>query len=124
VAAPGLSDVPSHSSPSPRLPLRGAAQSEDGDTNVRVAVRCRPLSRTETAAGGASCFEVRSGHAVLKHPGDGSEYEFIFDHTYDMTATQAQVYEDNGSPLLDKAFGGFNSACRRGRGGAGCCCGV
>ncbi len=77
-------------------------------SNVRVAMRCRPLNRTELAASATSCFRVEGGKVVLKNPVDGVEHDFVFDHMYDPLEPQQTVYEDNGAPLLDKAFAGFN----------------
>jgi hypothetical protein len=81
---------------------------EANASNVQVAIRCRPLNRAELAAGNESCFRVEAGKVVLRNPADGTDYEFAFDHMYEPSQPQVMVYEDNGAPLLDKAFAGFN----------------
>jgi hypothetical protein len=81
---------------------------EAGASNVQVTVRCRPMNRTEIAAGNTSCYELGDGKVVLTHPTEGTKYEFVFDHMYDDVASQERVYTESAAPLLDKAFAGFN----------------
>ncbi|KAJ1460123.1 P-loop containing nucleoside triphosphate hydrolase protein [Pelagophyceae sp. CCMP2097] len=76
-------------------------------TNVRVALRCRPLSKKELGEGDTSCFTKEGSSARLKDGED--EVEFAFDYVYDEESTQAEVFRDVGLPVIDAAFAGFNS---------------
>jgi len=81
--------------------------------NVKVALRCRPLSKKELSEGDRSIFEKDGNVARLQDPdgrqNGGSPIEFGFDHVYDADSTQLQVYEDVGKPVVDAAFQGFNT---------------
>ena len=75
--------------------------------NVKVALRCRPLSKKELGEGDRSVFKKDNNIAKL-HVGN-DDVEFGFDHVYDEQSTQLQVYEDVGKPVVDAAFAGFNT---------------
>ena len=81
--------------------------------NVKVALRCRPLSKKELSEGDRSIFEKDGNVARLQDPdgrqNGGQPIEFGFDHVYDADSTQLQVYEDVGKPVVDAAFAGFNT---------------
>ena len=76
-------------------------------TNVRVALRCRPLSKKELGEGDVSVFEKDGSMAKLKT--DEKDAEFAFDHVYDWKSTQEEVFNDVGQPVCDAAFDGFNA---------------
>ena len=81
--------------------------------NVKVALRCRPLSKKELSEGDRSIFTKDGNVARLQDPdgrqNGGQPIEFGFDHVYDADSTQLQVYEDVGKPVVDAAFHGFNT---------------
>ena len=81
--------------------------------NVKVALRCRPLSKKELSEGDRSIFTKDGNVARLQDPdgrqNGGNPIEFGFDHVYDADSTQLQVYEDVGKPVVDAAFAGFNT---------------
>ena len=79
---------------------------------IKVAVRCRPLRPFEVERGAVdNVFQAFGKEAVLNDPNapDAPPRRFAFDFVYDGTSTQDQVYQDNVTPLLDKAFAGFNA---------------
>jgi len=85
--------------------------SENADC-IKVAVRCRPLRQFEIERGAVdNVFQASGNEAVLKDPNNESSTpkRFAFDFVYDGTSTQDQVYQDNVTPLLEKAFAGFNA---------------
>jgi hypothetical protein len=50
------------------------------DTNVRVAVRCRPFNGKEKANNEVSCVKMFDDHLILTNPnGAGEEHSFAFD---------------------------------------------
>ena len=80
-------------------------------TNIRVAVRCRPLSKKELAAGEKSIFSLRSGNVCLQDPTDpeGERVtEFNFDRIFPPDCLQTELWDWLGQPLLDKCIEGFN----------------
>lgn len=49
-------------------------------TNIKVAVRCRPMSTNEKARGEHSCFRIENGTACLEspaNPGDIHRYRGV-----------------------------------------------
>ncbi|KAF0700470.1 Aste57867_8999 [Aphanomyces stellatus] len=77
--------------------------------NIRVAVRCRPMSEKEIREQAQSCFVCKNGNAVLTNPENKDEvHEFGFDFVYGIDTEQRLVYEDFGRPVLERAFGGYN----------------
>jgi DNA replication protein DnaC len=81
--------------------------------SVKVVVRCRPLSRTETANGANICAEIdEAAHTIKINDPSGTVKQaktFTFDHTYSLTSTQQQVYDDIGQPVIQQALDGYNS---------------
>ncbi|TYZ69009.1 hypothetical protein PybrP1_011249 [[Pythium] brassicae (nom. inval.)] len=77
------------------------------DVNVKVAVRCRPMSSREAQAGARNVVEVLDGTTVIVHGGsadsesaDAGRKQFTFDHAYGAESTQAQVYDDIARPTV------------------------
>lgn len=46
---------------------------EEAVTNIKVAVRCRPMSAVEEARGEHSCFRIENGTASLENPANPSD---------------------------------------------------
>ena len=79
------------------------------DSNVKVAIRCRPLSSKETGRGCNNIVRISNNAVRIEKVSDGLEAkEFVFDHCYDIDSKQEQVYVDLGQPLLTQALDGFN----------------
>ncbi|GMH83472.1 hypothetical protein TrVE_jg1056 [Triparma verrucosa] len=81
-------------------------------TGVKVAVRCRPMSKREEQLGSKTCLEILPEKAQvkimdLKNENDDPKL-FTFDHAYGSESVQPQVYTDLGSPLLERALDGIN----------------
>jgi hypothetical protein len=79
------------------------------DLNVKVAVRCRPMSSKEIARGCVNIIEMKGGAVQIK--GIDAQHEtkdFTFDHCYNGDALQATVYDDLGKPIVQQALDGFN----------------
>lgn len=79
------------------------------DVNIRVAVRCRPLSGKEIARGCHNIVEI-SDKAVKVFSADSAEEPktFTYDHCYDISSTQEQVYEDLGKNIVSQGLEGYN----------------
>ncbi|DAZ94622.1 TPA: hypothetical protein N0F65_010561 [Lagenidium giganteum] len=86
------------------------------DVNVKVAVRCRPMSSRESQMGAQCIIRVVDGTTVViqnlleenKEAAADPTKQFTFDHAYFMDAVQAQVYNDVARPIVDQALQGYN----------------
>ena len=83
--------------------------------NVRVAVRCRPMSSKETARGCGNIVKIDEAAKTVHIEGVADEHgnekdskDFTFDYSYGMESTQEQVYKDIGDPVVTQALDGFN----------------
>jgi hypothetical protein len=78
------------------------------DVNIKVAVRCRPLSERENARGCRNIVEI-SGKTVKMFSGENDEPKtFSYDHCYYTDSTQEQVYEDLGRNIVSQGLEGYN----------------
>jgi hypothetical protein len=83
------------------------------DINVKVAVRCRPMSSKELTRSCLNIVAIQNNAITVKCPPDEKttnheDKMFTFDHAYDGTSTQQQVYSDLGKPIVSQALDGFN----------------
>ena len=80
------------------------------DLNVKVAVRCRPMSQRELSRGCQTIVTMQGQSVSVAAPGDPSATPkaFTFDHCYYTDSTQEQVYADIGGPVVAQALEGFN----------------
>ena len=80
------------------------------ELNVKVAVRCRPMSSREVGRGCKSIINMHEKSVKVGSPSDASQEpkEFTFDHCYFIDSSQEQVYADLGGPVVAQALEGFN----------------
>lgn len=82
------------------------------DVNVKVAVRCRPMSAKELARNCSNIVAISQNSLTIKPPPDSQtnidDKMFTFDYAYDGDSTQVQVYRDLGLPIITQALDGFN----------------
>lgn len=80
------------------------------DLNVKVAVRCRPMSSKEITRGCQSIVNLVSSSSLLIKAIDSATEDkpFTFDNVYGPDSTQVQVYSDLGRPIITQALDGFN----------------
>lgn len=92
----------------------GAAAS---NKNMVVAVRVRPLSQKETAAGHKQCCNLLSDKIVVISKEQQAKYlrsqkgscnEYAFDAAFDERSTQREVYEATTKPFMAKLVDGYN----------------
>ena len=74
-------------------------------SNVRVAVRLRPLNSRERLAGSD---ELILGDPVRKQIAAGSEHCFTYDAVFGTDSRQEELFEELARPLLDSFVNGFN----------------
>jgi len=79
------------------------------DLNVKVAVRCRPMSSKETARGCGNIISIQPTSVHIKAvDAQHEDKDFTFDHCYGSDSIQSQVYNDLGKPIVSQALDGFN----------------
>ncbi|KAA6379629.1 MAG: putative Kinesin-II 95 kDa subunit [Streblomastix strix] len=83
----------------------------EGD-NVRVAVRCRPMSSEEILTSCKPCVHanektktVRFSRSQSQHSAD---HTFMFDNVYDQYSIQSKIYEESCKTIVDGVMRGFN----------------
>ncbi|KAF5829995.1 Kif4a type kinesin-like protein, partial [Dunaliella salina] len=75
------------------------------DTNVKVAVRVRPLIEREAAEGATPCVLADEELACV---GLGHDRKFTFDYAFGSGAKQEDVYSACVAPLVESCFEGYN----------------
>jgi kinesin family member 3B len=81
--------------------------------SVKVAVRCRPMSRDERKDKRLCIVKVDSNRgeiSIINSKPDTSEppKSFTFDCTYGEDSSQEQVYSDTGYPIVESSILGYN----------------
>ena len=90
--------------------MKSADQYENGaeGENVRVVLRCRPLSEKEIDIDSAQvAVKCTRDEVVIATDGD-KPATFKYDAVLGPESTQAQCYTEIGQPIIDKCFAGFN----------------
>lgn len=83
--------------------------SSSGDTNVRVAVRFRPLNERERNMNDVSCVTIDNNQVCINSQHvNTDEKNFGFDFVFDDDSEQSAVWASIGEPILEKAFAGYN----------------
>ncbi|KAJ4462120.1 putative Kinesin heavy chain [Paratrimastix pyriformis] len=79
--------------------------------SLRVIARFRPLNRLELSKGGKPCVAVTpdgKGVSIISR-GEGKR-DFQFDHVFQMTSTQAEVFDIVARPVVDDVLNGYNGS--------------
>ena len=77
----------------------------DGNVNIQVAVRVRPLGGSTRADG---LLAIRDNQLSMVNPTNNQKEAFNFDYLYGPETKQLQLFDDIGSQILDYAFEGYN----------------
>ena len=100
------------------VPRRDSVGSDDSGTDarpavaegVRVIARFRPQNELEIAEGGDVCVDVAlDGKDVSVVDELGRDYAFNFSRVFPEFATQDDVYQDVGRPIVRDVLGGLNA---------------
>ncbi|KAI3636439.1 hypothetical protein MIR68_005791 [Amoeboaphelidium protococcarum] len=78
-------------------------------SNIKVVCRFRPQNQLEKSQDGQEIMEVSGDCTSVKIIGNEFSGNFTFDHVFDGSSEQRQVFELCGLPLIDQCFDGFNS---------------
>lgn len=77
--------------------------------NVCVAVRCRPMSTKETNEGQTPIVDFPAGGTQVVLECKGEPHSYQFDHVFSPDSSQDLVFDLLGTPLIQKAFDGYNA---------------
>ena len=93
--------------------MGGAAPQSRGDpNNIKVGVRCRPLSKTELGMNEETIVQFSGTSICLTNPapaaGEAAEHIYAFDHVYQMDSESSTVFADMAQPLVEGLLEGFN----------------
>ena len=75
-------------------------------TPIQVAVRLRPMNNRERES--IDITEVTNTAITLTNPQTNKVNQYNFDHVYDSTTSQQQIYDDIGRAAIDNALTGYN----------------
>lgn len=73
---------------------------------VRVGLRIRPLNPKEIGEGCQRCIDVVPGRPQVVI---GNNKAFTYDHVFDSSSTQENIFIQTVEPLLDGLFSGYNA---------------
>lgn len=80
------------------------------DENIRVVVRCRPLSSDEIKSGFFEIIQINPAQQVLvvRDPISRAEKTYTFDNVFAQDATQPDIFNQVARPIIDNVLEGYN----------------
>ena len=79
----------------------------DNSNRVKVGVRVRPLSSTETDDGATSVLISKSNSIQANIPSRSNKFDF--DWVFNEKTVQSELYDSMCKPLIENIFMGFNA---------------
>lgn len=101
----------------------GSHRVNQSDNHVNVAIRCRPLSEKEIAAGYESIVDFEDGNKIIIHnisespsdqlgtkSGERHNYSqvFEFDAVFDCNSSQEEIYNQSCRAIVNSVLEGYN----------------
>ncbi|KAJ4461592.1 putative Kinesin-II 95 kDa subunit [Paratrimastix pyriformis] len=90
----------------------GEVATGDSRDNVRVMIRCRPLSKDERTNEQKTIvsMDTEMGIVSVKSPEnpEAAPRTFAFDQVYDQNVTQKYVYDTSARPIVESVLDGYN----------------
>jgi kinesin family protein 18/19 len=118
----GVPPVHFHRASDPPTPVdnESAAAKIGGESNILVAVRCRPMNAREEACGHDSVVKVMDGSLVVVTDPPAKENDFLranktrekryaFDHAFDEKTPQESIFKSTTKLLIDGVMNGYNA---------------
>ena len=86
--------------------MGGAAPQSRGDpNNIKVGVRCRPLSKTELSMNEETIVQFSGNSICLTNPapaaGEQAEHIYAYDHLYQLDSESSMVFDEIAKPLVE-----------------------
>ena len=89
-----------------------APQTRGDPNNIKVGVRCRPLSNTEKGLNESEIVQFSGNSICVTNPmpaaGEEPDHIFAYDHLYAQDSESESVFTDMAQPLVEGLFEGFN----------------
>lgn len=109
---PPVSDEPADLIPVGIQPIAAASTtpglgSLSEDASIKVVVRIRPRNDREASLGGAICVQPLNASSLRLGP-PAEPHSFSFDHVAQEAASQEDVFNVAGRPVVDSCLQGFN----------------
>eukprot|EP01043_Picozoa_sp_COSAG02_P044574 COSAG02_NODE_3994_length_5940_cov_6.413457_1_plen_922_part_00 len=111
-----------HRAADPPTPVdnESAAAKIGGESNILVAVRCRPMNDREQSCGHDSVVKVMDGKMVIVTDPPAKENDFLranktrekryaFDHAFDEKTPQESIFKSTTKLLIDGVMNGYNA---------------
>ena len=87
-------------------------QPSKNQENIRVVVRCRPMSESEVRQSHSNIVGIESstgGITLINTKSSGeNKREFTFDSVYDWNSKQIDVYLETVHPIVESVLQGYN----------------
>ena len=87
-----------------------------GTCSVRVSVRVRPPTTSDSISGRSNAVQVHKqvkaitiGSSQSTSSVSGAGHQFTYDEVYDEHASQTEIYQGVGAGMLSSVFEGYNS---------------
>lgn len=96
-----------------RIYIQSDGEKGSNEDNVRVAVRCRPLSSKEQGEGHSVVVQVDQvrGQVTVHIPNPRSgerTKSFTFDSVFGFEAKQVDIYNETARPIVEFVLEGYN----------------
>ncbi|OLY82067.1 Kinesin-like protein KIF21B [Smittium mucronatum] len=75
-------------------------------SQVKVALRVKPISKAESDKGERSCINIIPGTNQISI---GTDRSFTFDYVFSDKSTQIDIYDKSVKPLVEQFLNGYNS---------------
>ena len=85
----------------------GAPDAHAAGDAIQVVLRVRPRNAREASLGGAICVQPQ-GPSQLRLGAPADPHSFAFDHVADESASQQELFEMAGRPIVANCLKGFN----------------
>ncbi|CAD5221400.1 unnamed protein product [Bursaphelenchus xylophilus] len=90
-------------------PAVGTPNMGDGSDNVRVVVRCRPLSEQEVRGGHQATVKVdKIAKTISVESQNDFTKTFTFDQVFDWNSDQITIYNSVARPIVENVLKGYN----------------
>lgn len=77
-------------------------------SNIKVFCRFRPFNAQELANNAEKIHRIHNKKQLIIKDSNRQEISFMFDHVFETTTTQEEVYRTLGQPVLENILSGFN----------------
>ena len=85
------------------------ASSKASGSNIKVFCRFRPFNQKELEEKSENIHRISNKkQLIIRDPNKSEEQSFMFDHIFETSSTQEDIYKEVGMPVLANILDGFN----------------